>query len=142
MKQKLQIHEILSRYEMAESNDERKAILIENDSPLLRNVLQGTYHPDIKYVIKEEVPYKKQKIDDFGYISFQEAMNKVYIFTEGSRKVNPNLKLDKKVNIFIRVLESLDSEEAVVFMNMVLKDLKTKRLSAKVVKEVFPGLLP
>jgi hypothetical protein len=35
----------------------------------------------------------------------------------------------------------LEAKEAEIFMNMMLKDLKVKGLTPKIVEEAFPGLL-
>jgi hypothetical protein len=44
--------------------------------------------------------------------------------------------------LLIQILEALEASEADVFMNMILKDLKVKGLTYKIVQEAFPDLLP
>ena len=136
-----QIHEIFNDFNAAKNIEQRRQVLLQNNTPILRNVLQGAFHPAIQFVVDRPVPYKTTNIDDFGYTSLNEAMDKVYIFTVGSKKVSPNLTKENKIKVLIQVLEALDKEEANVYMNMLLKDLKVKHLTFKLVDETFPGLL-
>jgi hypothetical protein len=39
------------------------------------------------------------------------------------------------------MLEALEGKESVVFMNMILKNLKIKGLDEKIVSEAFPNIL-
>ena len=61
---------------------------------------------------------------------------------EGHPKVAPNLTLERKEQLLIQILESLEKNEAEVFANMIKKDLKIPHLTAKLANEAFPGLLP
>lgn len=137
------VYEILQLVEKAITSNEKKEVLRKYDSPLLRNVLQGTFHPEIKYVIKSDLPYKKSDAPPgMSYSNMTDAMNKVYIFTEGSKRVNPNLSHSRKEQILMQICESLESREAEVYMGMIKKKLDFKGLNYKMVKDIWPDLLP
>ena len=68
-------------------------------------------------------------------------MNRIYMFVEGSKRVDPNLTLQRKTVILAQMLEAMEAKESEVFMGMILKDLNVPGLTAKEVEEAFPGLL-
>ncbi len=139
----LNIYEILQMVERAVTVSEKKAVLQKYDTPLLRNVLQGAFHPQINYVIKGDVPWRKSDAPPgMSYGNMTDAMSKIYIFVEGSKRVNPNLSHSRKEQILMQILESLESREAEVYMNMMHKKLDVKGLTYKLVRETFPDLLP
>lgn len=136
------IYEIFEEFEKAETRQQKIEVLRKNDRMTLRNILQGAFHPAIQYVFKKPVKYTKSDAPPgMGYSHLDVEFRRVYIFVEGSRKVDPNLSLARKEQILIQILESLESKEAEVFMNMMLKNLKVKGLTAKLVEEAFPGLI-
>lgn len=135
-------YELFDEFEKAPNKEAKIAVLRSDNRQVLKNLLQGAFHPAIKYVIKETLPYKKSDAPPgMGYSSLDMEFKRVYIFVEGSQKVDPRLSLERKKQILIQILESLEAKESEVFMNMILKDLKVKGLTAKVVEEAFPGLL-
>jgi hypothetical protein len=69
-------------------------------------------------------------------------LKRVYLFVEGSTKAPKTLTDIRRQHILIQILEALEAKEADVFMNMLLKDLKVKGLTYKIIQEAFPGLLP
>jgi hypothetical protein len=77
-----------------------------------------------------------------GYSSMDIEMKRIYLFVEGSQKASKNLTDIRRQQLLIQILEALEASEADVFMNMILKDLKVKGLTYKIVQEAFPDLLP
>lgn len=135
-------YELFEEFEKAPNREAKIAVLRNDNRQVLKNLLQGAFHPAIKYVIKEPVEYKKSDSPPgMGYSSLDMEFKRIYIFVEDSQKVAPNLTLERKKQLLIQILESLEEKEAEVFMNMILKDLKVKGLTAKLVEEAFPGLL-
>ena len=57
-------------------------------------------------------------------------------------KAPEDLQNSIQEQLLIQMLEALEPREAIIFINMILKNLKIKGLDAKIVKEAFPGLLP
>jgi hypothetical protein len=139
------VFEIFDEFNKAKTKEERKKILLENNtSPyVLQIVLQGAFHPGIEWVFKEPVAYKPQHIPaGLSHSTLAMEKEKFYIFTKDSKRVNPTLSYERKRQIFMQILESLEAQEAEVLMNMVLKDLKVKHLTYDLVMETFPDLLP
>lgn len=138
------VYEIFEEFEKA-PNTEMKISVLRNNANRgpLKRILEGAFHPKLNYVIKERLEYKKSLAPPgLGYSSLDMEFRKVYLFVEGSVKVDPNLSLERKKQLLIQILESLESKEADVFMNMILKDLKIKGLTYKIVQQAFPDLLP
>ena len=71
-----------------------------------------------------------------------DAIGRVYLFTKGNPRVPPALTEKRKNEILIQILESLEKEEANVFAGMLMKNLKVPHLTAKLIHEALPGLLP
>jgi len=138
------MYEIFEEFDKASNRDGKKEILLRNDSPALQFVLQGAFHPSIQFIFKERIPYTplKDTIPGVSLQNMNHAMKLIYIWTEGSKQVNPTLRYDRKVKIFEQLLESLEPKESEVLMNMMLKELNVRNLTYKLVAESFPGLLP
>lgn len=137
------IYEIFNEFEKASSREAKIAILRNNDGWALRNVLRGTFDPNIKFVFEQAPPYKRSDSPPgMSYSSIHKELDRVYLFEVNSPKVSPNLKHSRKEQILIQILEVLEAQEAEIFMNMLLKKQKVKGLTATVVKEAFPDLLP
>ena len=137
------IYEVFDDFKKAKTKEERLAVLRNNDSWALKNVLLGTFHPSVKYVINKIPKYKSETAPaGLAYNHMTDALSKVYLFVEGHPKVSPDLKMQRKEQLLIQILESLEKNEAEVFTNMLKKDLKIPHLTAKLANEAFPGLLP
>lgn len=138
------VYEIFEEFNKAPTKEEKKKVLLANDTEHLKFVLQGTFHPEIQWVFKHEIPYNPctETLPGITYQNIYDVMKKTYIWVEGSKKVNPTLRYQRKEILFIQTLEALEPKEAKVVMNMVLKDQKIKGLTYALVEETFPGLLP
>ena len=137
------IYEVFDDFKKAKTKEERLAVLRNNDSWALKNVLMGTFHPSINYVIKKIPQYKSETaIAGLAYNHMTDALGKVYLFVEDHPKVSPNLTMQRKEQLLIQLLESLEPREAEVVIGIFRKDLGVKGLTYKFVKEAFPNLLP
>lgn len=136
------VYEILDEVANAKNDEERRAILFYNNNYALRCVLRATFHPNIKFTIKK-VPYYKPSQAPAGLSdsTLHKEINRIYLFEEGNSRVSSNLTEERKEKILIQILEALEAKEAVVFTNTLLKNLKVKGLTKKLVEEVFPDLL-
>lgn len=137
------IYEIFDEVEKAPTKKEKVEVLQKNSNYALRNVLKGTFDPNIQFVI-DRVPYYKPSDSPvgLGYTSLYQELNRIYIFQKNNPKVDPNLSQERKEKILIQMLEALEKREAEVLMNMLLKKQKVKGLTYNVVKEAFPDILP
>lgn len=137
------IYEIFRDFERAPDRASKIAVLQKNKRQTLLDVLQGAFHPDIKYLIKSKPSFRKSDAPPgMGYSSIDIEMKRIYLFVEGSKSAPKELTDVRRQHLLIQILESLEALEAEVFMNMILKDLKVKGLTYKIVQEAFPELLP
>lgn len=137
------IYEIFDEFKEAETRADKIESLRRNNTNILSVVLQGAFHPAIQFVIKTIPKYSSSSAPPgMGYTTLDMEFRRLYLFVEGSKRVDPNLSLDRKEKILIQILESLESKEAKIFEGMLMKDLKVPGLSYKLVQEAFPGLLP
>lgn len=136
------IYEIFEEFESASSKESKIAVLQRNNTETLRNVLQGGFHPAIKYVIDYIPEYtKSDSPPGMGYSSIESEFRRIYLFVEGSTRVDPNLPLERKMQILAQILESMESKEANIFAQMIMKKIKVKGLTPALIQEAFPGLL-
>lgn len=136
------IYEVLDEVARAPTSEAAAAILFYNRSPELKNVLLGTFHPELKFVFSEAIEFKaSDSPPGLGYSNLGKEMSRSYLFVENSVKAPKELTLDRKRQLLQQILESLEKREADVYMNMILKK-PPKNVSYEVVKRAFPDLLP
>jgi hypothetical protein len=136
------ISEIFDEFEKAETKQEKITILRNNSNYALRNVLQGTYNSNIQFVFDRIPDYKASDAPPgLGYSSIHQELGRVYLFEKNSPKVSPQLTEDRKRQLLIQILESLEAREAEIYANMILKKQKVKGLDKKIVQEAFPDLV-
>ena len=95
-----------------------------------------TYDNRLKWLLPEgNPPYSPlDKSLDAQSMLYQE-MKRMYIFLEGLSNVNAM----KREQIFIRMLEEMDPDDAKLMLEV--KSRKIKGVSKNVVKQAFPGFL-
>lgn len=140
---KKNVYEVFEDFKNASGKKERIEVLKNNDTFALRNVLVGTFHPDVKYAIKTIPPYKSEDVPPgMSYNNMTQVLDKMYLFMENNPRTPPGLTEQRKQQLLVQILESLEEKEAVVFMNTILKDQKIPYLTVNLVNEAFPGLIP
>lgn len=137
------VYEILDEFKTATTKQGRLDVLQKNGSSLLKDWLQGCFHPAIKFTINEMPPYKSEEVPaGLSYSNMGEAMARVYLFLEESQRVPPNLTNKRKEELLIQLLEGMEPKEAELFAGMIMKNVKVPYLTAPLIREAFPGLLP
>lgn len=138
---KKNIYEIFKQVDFAPTDEDKANVLRQNDSSVLRIVLQGAYHPNIKFTL--DVP--DYRSDDappgLGYSNLDTEIKRLYLFVEGSNKRPPGLTKEREKVLLIQILESLESKEAEVLAAMFRKDLSRYEITPEIVELAFPGLL-
>lgn len=135
------VYEILKEFEGVETRQQRKEILERNNIYYFKQVLQYTFNPKFEFHVKE-FPKEYIKPDTFPGIrlaGLESELRRVYLFLKGD-PTGDALTEQKRNVLLLQLLESFEPEEAVVFVNMMKKDLKTKGLTESLVREVFPEL--
>jgi hypothetical protein len=77
-----------------------------------------------------------------SYNHMTDALSKIYLFMENNPRTPPALTDKRREELLLQLLESLEPQEADIYIAMMLKDLKVPYLTPKIVNEAFKGLLP
>jgi len=135
------IYEILKEVEDAKSEEDAVWVLKYNSRFALKSVLQGMFNPKVKFLFTEIPKYKESDSPvGMGYTSIDQEIHRAYLFVEGDPR-SPNLTPKRREEILIQILEALESKEAQVFANMILKKNPYKGLTYKIVEKAFPDIL-
>ena len=132
---------IFAEVDQAKSQKQKKEVLLKYDNSALREILKYAFHPDIKFLLPPGDPPHKDFMGDttpnptylYGLI------RKLYLFVEGG---NPNLTQVRREYLFIELLESVSKTEAELLMQIKDKKIQCRGLTYKLIKEVFPDLIP
>ena len=132
------LHEILTKVNNAKDKSKKIAVLKENDSVPLRQVLKGAFDPNIKWDLPEGTPPYKENDAPAGteHTTLYTEARKLWHFVEGADK---NITKSKKEMMFIQMLEGLHADDAKLMIAVKEKELNTvyKGLTDAVVKEAF-----
>ena len=137
------IYEIFDEFELASSSKERKSVLERNLSQSLINVLLFTYHPDYQWLISDfPAEYKiPDTLPGISTCQLSTELRKLYLFRKGDFTAE-NLSEQKRKELLIQLLESLEPREAEVIIGIFKKDQNVKGLNYKFVRDCFPDMLP
>jgi hypothetical protein len=137
------IYEVFDEFEEASSKSERMNVIQKNLSKTLVQVLELAFHPQYQWLITE-LPENYVLPDTLPGISREQLslqIRKLYLFRKGeptAEKLTP----EKRNQLLLQMLESLEPREAEVVVGIFRKDLGVKGLTYKFVKEAFPNLIP
>jgi hypothetical protein len=135
------VYEIFEDFEKAETEEQRLAVLSRNDCFALRQILKGTYDPNVEFMIEKVPLYKPSDAPPgMGYTSINLELQRAYLFQKDHPRANADLTVDRREKILIQMLEAMEAREAEIFMNMLLKKQKIKGLNAEIVKKAYPDL--
>jgi hypothetical protein len=136
------MYEIFDEYELANTKEERVEVLRRNSSQALYGVLLMTFHSQYEWLVNE-LP-KNYKVPDVlpgsAFSSISQELRKFYMFRKGDPTAE-KLTQQRRDEILLQILESLEFREAEVVIGIFKKDLGVKGLDRKLVKEVFPHML-
>jgi hypothetical protein len=137
------VYEVLNDFKAATTKADRLDVLKRNDTFALRSILQGTFAPNIKFRMKDVPEWKRVEVPPgLSYSHMTEALSRAYLFVEGHPRRPEGLTDKRETELLIQLLESLEPQEAEIYAGMIRKDLKVPYLTAKLVNEAFPGLVP
>ena len=135
---RLGIFQILEKAAEQKAVADRIAILQQNAGPALHTILKYAYDPNIVWDLPEgEPPYKPCPFPAQEMRLFAE-IRRLYLFLKGG---NPNLTKLRRETLFIELLESVHPSDAKILISIKDKKLPYKSITAKLVKEAFPGLI-
>ena len=132
------LHEILTKVNNAKDKSKKIAVLKENDSVPLRQVLKGAFDPSIKWDLPTGTPPYKENDAPAGteHTTLYTEARRLWHFVEGA---DQKLSKTKKETMFIQMLEGLHADDAKLMIAVKEKELNTiyKGLTDAVVKEAF-----
>ena len=135
---KLGVAEILEKVSKISRRSDKVNELRKHDCFALRTILQGAFHPGVKWLLPEGVPpFKKNDLVDLEGVLYAEA-RKLYLFVEGGKN---DLKPLRRETLFVELLESLAPADADLLCAVKDKKIPYKGITPQLVKEAFPGLL-
>jgi len=137
------IYEVLDEFEEANTKEERMAVIQKNLSQTLVGVFQLAYHPDYQWYY-DSMPEDYIVPDTLPGISRNQLsteIRKMYLFRKGDPGA-ANLTPEKRKQLLLQLLESIEPREAEVIIGIFRKDLGVRGLTYDFVKEAFPNLLP
>lgn len=134
------ISEILRKVNNAKTKEEKKKILLDNNSQALRSLFIWNYDETVISMIPEgDVPYTPNPAP--------EGTDNLLLVNEGRRfhyfvKGGGNISQLKREQMFLGMLESLHPDEAEVLCLVKDKKLQTKytRISKTLIQEAFPNI--
>jgi len=134
----LYVHEILNKVSAKNKKADKIQLLKEHESFELKTILQGTYNPNVKFLLPEgDPPYTPNEPQSIPSTLGKQLKKMLYFVAPKGNDVN---KI-KRETIFIGLLEAIHPEDAKLILQM--KDKKPfKGISSAVVKEAFPNILP
>ena len=135
----LGVFEVLEETAKQGTTANKVKYLQQNESFALKTVLQGCYHPDIKFLLPDSVPPYNEADGTQVETRFLSMAKKLDIFIEGGRPVRSQTQREI---LFIELLESIHPKDSKILINMVSKKNPAKGITKALTKKAFPELLP
>lgn len=137
------VYEILDEFAAAGSKQDKIDVLAKNWSTTLQTVLQFAYHPDIKWLVTEKPKrYKKpDTLPGISYSNMNTELRRLYLFRQGDPGAE-KLTSEKREQLLLILLESLEPREADVVVGIFKKDLGVKGLTYKFIRDNIHGIVP
>ena len=135
------IHEVLTRAGEAATRVEKVEVLREYNTLALRDVLKGAYDDSIQFIIPKGIPpYTPARPESIPSNLRKQSAKFRFFVKGGPGEQLPRVKVEQ---MFIKILEVIHPEDAVVIIKMKDKELEGfyKGITKKLVMEAFPGLI-
>lgn len=135
------VYEILNEFKAATNRIERQEVLKKNAFLYFKEVLQYTFNPNYQFYA-EEFPADYKKPDTFPGLrvaGIESEIRKAYLWLKGNPTAD-RMTPEKRHILLLQLLESFEPEEAVIWVNMMNKDLKVEGLTESLLRETFPEI--
>lgn len=131
--------EIFELIDKAKTKQDKIALLNDNATPAVKNILVGTFDDGIVWNLPEGTPPYTPADTRSTANSFSRQLDQLRYFVVGG----PGDKLvkSKRESMFIRLLENIHPKDAELVLSMVAKKSPAKGLTKALVKEVFPNII-
>ena len=132
------VYEVLEEVAKKRSKKDKVAILKDNESWALKDIIRGSMDSSVKWNLPGgQPPYEPSEGHNHPSNLLKENEQFKYFVKGGPGDQMPDLKRE---NIFIGLIEGVHPQDAKLIIAMINKE-KPKGLSKQVVQEAFPGLL-
>jgi hypothetical protein len=133
------VYEILE--ELRNTQDKRQ-VLLKHNSYMLQSILFHTFSPGVKFITNKFPPNYiiPDSPPEMGWVTLETEIRKIYLWVEGHPKVPTGLTYERKMELLLQFLESMEHKEACVIMDVFNKDLHVDGLTVDLVRSVFPNL--
>lgn len=135
-----EIFEIIEEVVKSKSRTLKIKVLRENNIMPLRDVLQGTFDPNIQWNLPEGAPPFTENKPESCPSSLRRQHKFFKYFVKGLRE-SENLTKMKREKMFIDSLEAVHPKDAKIMLSMVSKKSPGKGITKKLVEEAFPDLI-
>lgn len=134
------ISEVLRKTNNAKTKEEKKRILLENNTQVLRSLFIWNFDDSVVSMLPEgEVPFVTNPAPEgTDHLLLENEGKKMFHFVKGGS----NITQSKREQIFLGMLENLHPDEAEILCLVKDKKLQTKynRISKALVQETFPQI--
>jgi hypothetical protein len=134
------ISEVLRKANNAKTKEEKKKILLENNSQVLRSLFIWNYDESVVSLLPEgDVPYTPNPAPEgTDHILLENEGKKMFHFVKGGSSITQS----KREQIFLGMIENLHPDEAEVLILVKDKKLQKKytRISKALIEETFPQI--
>lgn len=136
---KTSISEILEKCSKLKTTKERIVFLQQNDSLVLKVILQYALDPRIKWLLPTGIPpyNPTEHLDQHGNLFHD--IRKLHNFIEGGG--HPTMHPAKRETLFIQFIEGLEPSDALLMCNIKDKKIPYKGITVDVINSAFPGLI-
>lgn len=132
------VHEVLEEVSKKKSKKEKVAVLKENETWALKDIIRGSMDPTVKWNLPTGTPPYTACEPHNAPANLHRENTKFTYFVKGGK--GDSLPAFKRERIFIGMLEGVDPNDAQLLVAMINKETP-KGLTKPVVEEAFPGLL-
>lgn len=134
------ISEVLRKANNAKTKEEKKKILLENNTQVLRSLFIWNFDDSVISLLPEgEVPYTPNPAPEgTDHLLLENEGKKMFHFVKGGS----NIGQSKREQIFLGMIENLHPDEAQLLILVKDKKLQKKytRISKALIEETFPQI--
>jgi len=132
--------EVLSELPKKKTKADKVAWLRENENIPFRNVLRLIYDESIEFLLPDTAPpWKENQFEDEAKTMLYREARRLKIFIRGGGY--DDMKPVKREQLFIKLLEDIDNDDANLLAHNMLSHTKVKGLTLPTLLEAFPDLL-
>ena len=137
---RLSMSEVLSELQKKKTKADKVAWLRENENAPFRNVLRLIYDESIEFLLPDTAPpWKENQFEDEAKTMLYREARRLKIFIRGGGY--DDMKPVKREQLFIKLLEDIDNDDAKLLAHNMLSHTKVKGLTLPTLLEAFPDLL-